>query len=108
MFDKNDIRTITKVLMTEHAYNNEALRTKLAPKGEAVLAQPGAPIELETQTLRIVATILNMKYGSEATPSTNSYFESLTFEIAAYPKEGATSAPGTAIGNMYSGNLPPL
>ncbi len=109
LFDKNDIRTVTKVLMTEHAYHNDALRSKLAPKGEAVLAQPGVPVELETQTLRIVATILDMKYGTEATPSTNSYFDSLTFEIAAYAKEGATSAPGTAIGNMYSsGTMPPL
>ncbi|MBN2469919.1 MAG: hypothetical protein JXN59_04265 [Anaerolineae bacterium] len=109
LFDKNDIRTVTKVLMTEHAYQNDALRNKLAPKGEAVLARPGALIELETQTLRIIVTILDMKYGSEATPSTNSYFENLTFEIAAYAKEGATSAPGTAIGNMYtSDNMPPL
>lgn len=106
LFDKNDIRTITKVIMSEHAYNNEALRSKLAPKGEAVMAQPGVPIELETQTLRIVATIMNLKYGPDATPAPNAYFDNLTFEIAAYAKEGATSAPGTAIGNMYS-NMPP-
>lgn len=106
LFDKNDIRTITKVIMSEHAYNNEALRSKLAPKGEAVVAQPGVPIELETQTLRIVATIMNLSYGPDATPAPNAYFENLTFEIAAYAKEGATSAPGTAIGNMYS-NMPP-
>ncbi len=107
LFDKNDIRTVTKVLMSEHAYNDEALRAKLAPKGEAVLAQPGAQIELETQTLRVIATIRDMAYGTGPLPP-NSYFERLTLDIAAYTKEGATSAPGTAIGDMYggSGSLP--
>ncbi len=42
LFDKNDIRTVTKVLMSEHAYNDQALRTKLAPKGEAVWLAPNA------------------------------------------------------------------
>jgi hypothetical protein len=100
LFDKNDIRTITKVIMSEHAYNDDAMRAKLAPKGEAVMARPGLPVVLETQTLRIVANIRNLQYGSGALPP-NSYFENLTLDVAAYAKEGATSAPGTAIGNMY-------
>lgn len=109
LFDKNDIRTITKVIMSEHAYNDEALRAKMAPKGDAVMARAGLPVELETQTLRIVATIRNLKYGEGAAPP-NSYFDNLTLDIAAYAKEGATSAPGTAIGDMYSqgqGTPPP-
>ena len=36
----------------------------------------------------------------------NSFFERLTIDIAAYAKEGATSAPGTAIGDMYEGTMP--
>lgn len=101
LFDKNDIRTVTKVLMSEHAYRDDAMRSKLASKGEAVLAQPGVPVVLETQTLRVVATIRNLKYGADPTPAPNSYFENLTLDIAAYAKEGATSAPGTAIGDRY-------
>ncbi len=107
LFDKNDIRTITKVIMSEHAYNDEAIRANLAPKGQAVLARPGLPVELETQTLRIVATIRNLKYGEGPLPP-NSYFDNLTLDIAAYPKEGASSAPGTAIGNMYSTGTVPM
>jgi hypothetical protein len=101
LFDKNDIKTVTKVIMSQHAYNDEALRAKLAPKGEAVMAEPGKPVVLETQTLRIVANIRNLEYGTGALPP-NSFYENLTLDIAAYAKEGATSAPGTAIGDMYS------
>ncbi|GAB4575056.1 MAG: hypothetical protein Kow0077_24670 [Anaerolineae bacterium] len=107
LFDKNDIKTVTKVVMSEHAYNNEAMRTKLAPKGEAVLAQPGVPIILESATLRVVATIVNLEYGPEPTPAPNSYFENLTFDLAVYAKPGATSEPGTAIGDSITQNLPP-
>ncbi len=88
LFDKNDIRTITKVLMSEHAYNDQALRTKLAPKGEAVLAAPNAITTLETQTLRLRVRIIDLQYGEGALPP-NSFFERLTVEIAAWPKEDA-------------------
>jgi len=33
LFDKNDIRTVTKVLMSNHAFNDEALKSRLAAKG---------------------------------------------------------------------------
>jgi len=90
LFDKNDIRTVTKVLMSEHAYNDQALRTKLAPKGEAVLVTPAGVSVLETQTLRVQVRIIDLQYGGGALPP-NSYFERLTVEIAAWPKEGGLS-----------------
>ena len=37
LFDKNDIKTATKVLMTEHAYNDPNIRARLEPKGELVV-----------------------------------------------------------------------
>jgi hypothetical protein len=86
LFDKNDIRTITKVLMTEYAFNDETLSAKLAPKGEAVLAQPGEIVILETQTLRIQARIVDMAYGEPGPLPPNSYFERLTIELAAWVK----------------------
>lgn len=86
LFDKNDIRTVTKVIMSQHAYNDEGIRAKLAPKGEPVLAQPGAQVVLETQTLRVVATIRDMEYGTGALPP-NSFFERLTLDLAAYSRE---------------------
>ncbi|MEW6579230.1 MAG: hypothetical protein AB1435_08540 [Chloroflexota bacterium] len=93
LFDKNDIRTVTKVLMSEHAYNDPALRTKLAPKGEAVLARPGAVTTLETETLRVQVRIVDMQYGEGPLPP-RSFFERLAVEIAAWPKQ-ASSAPSS-------------
>ena len=87
LFDKNDIRTVTKVLMSEHAYHDQELRTNLAPKGEAVLAQVNEPLVLETATLRIEATATEIIYGSGPLPP-NSFFERLTVELVAHQKEG--------------------
>ena len=86
LFDKNDIRTVTKVLMSEHAYNDPALRTKLAPKGEAVLVRAGAVTALETETLRVQVRIVDMQYGEGPLPP-RSFFERLAVEIAAWPKQ---------------------
>ncbi len=88
LFDKNDIRTVTKVLMTEHCYNDEALRTKLAPKGEAVLAQEGTIVELSTASLRIQAKVIELEYGEGNLPP-NSFVKRLTVELAAWQLESA-------------------
>ncbi len=87
LFDKNDIKTVTKVAMSEYAYNDEALRSRLAPKGEAIALEPGTIIMLETHTLRVQARVVDLAYGNEG-PFPNSYFERLTFELAAWPIEG--------------------
>ncbi len=101
LFDKNDIRTVTKVLMSNYAFNDEALRTKLAPKGEPVLVEEGKDLTLETKMLRLRAHIVDVEYGDGDAPS-RSFFERLTVELAAWVKpeaEGAepripVSAPG--------------
>ncbi len=86
LFDKNDIRTVTKVIMSEHAYYDEALRAKLAPKGEAVLAKPDETIVLETASLIINARVVEMKYGTGELPA-QSFFERMVVELAAWAKE---------------------
>ncbi len=91
LFDKNDIRTVTKVLMSRYAFNDEALRTKLAPKGEPVLVEEGKDIVLETKMLRLQAKIVEVKYGNGEAPR-NSFFERLTVELAAWIKPGAEEA----------------
>ena len=82
VFDKNDVRTVTKVLMSEFAFDDPALRAKLAPKGEPVLARPGEVVELKTQTLKINARIVDVVYGG-GTPA-NSYFQQVTLEMATW------------------------
>ncbi len=87
IFDKNDISTVTHVLMSEHAFNDDAIRAKLAARGEPVLAAPGATTILETQTLRAQIRIVDMQYGDGALPP-HSFFDRLTVEIAVWQKEG--------------------
>ncbi len=85
LFDKSDIRTVTKVLMSEFAYNEPAVRDKLAPKGDAVLVTPDGVIQLETASLNLQARVTDLQYGSESQYA-NSYFENLAVEITANPK----------------------
>lgn len=92
LFDKNDIRTITKVVMSDHAFFDEALKAKLAPKGEPVLARENEVIVLETATLIINAEIREMQYGAGSLPP-QSYFENFSIELSAWAKEGDYGDP---------------
>ncbi len=91
LFDKNDIQTVTKVVMSEHLYNDEASRQRLAERGEPVLAAPKKQVVLETATLRIIATIVDMEYGQGALPP-NSFFNLMTVELAVW-KTGEPAGP---------------
>ncbi len=82
LFDKSDIRTVTKVLMSDHGFNNDSIRSKLASKGEAVLAQPGAPFSLETSGLQVRVDVTELVYGEGEVPP-NSFFSKLTIELVA-------------------------
>jgi hypothetical protein len=88
LFDKNDIRTITKVIMSDHAFFDEAIKAKLAPKGEPVLAREHETIVLETASLIINAEITEMEYGFDGSLPENSYFDQFTIELSAWVKEG--------------------
>jgi len=87
LFDKNDIKTATKVLMSEHAYNDPNIRARLEPKGELVVVKAGEQVLLETQTLQLLATIVDMDYGAGAMPQ-KSYFDRITLELAIWPRSG--------------------
>jgi hypothetical protein len=76
---------VTKVVMSDYAFGDEALRTKLAPKGEPVPAREGAEVVLETKTLRIKARIVEAQYGVGNLPQ-NSFFERLSIDLAAWVK----------------------
>lgn len=93
LFDKNDIRTVTKVIMSDHAFFDDAIKAKLAPKGEPVLARENEVIVLETAALIINAQIREMAYGESASLPPQSYFESFTIELSAWAKEGSIVEP---------------
>jgi hypothetical protein len=88
LFDKNDIRTVTKVLMSEHAFRDEALKSRLAAKGEPVLVTSGDVVSMETASLIVTARVVDMAYGGGALPP-SSFFERLTIELAAFSKNTA-------------------
>jgi len=87
LFDKNDIKTATKVLMSQHAFTDQAIRTRLEPKGELVVVAPQAQILLETATLQLLATVVDLEYGRGPLPA-DSYFERITLELAVWPRQG--------------------
>ncbi|MFN2179344.1 MAG: hypothetical protein ACK2UV_07655 [Candidatus Promineifilaceae bacterium] len=101
LFDKKDIRTITKVLMSDHAFFDDALKAKLAPKGEPVLAREGETIVLETASLIINAEITEMQYGGDSGYPSQSYFERITVSLSAWAKEeGAVPASSGQIDDL--------
>ena len=85
LFDKNDIQTVTKVLMSEHLNQDDANRNRLAAKGEPVLLTPGAEVTLETETLQMVVRVMDMSYGQGALPD-NSFFEQVSLELSVWKK----------------------
>jgi hypothetical protein len=93
LFDKTDITTLSRVLMSEHAYNDEALRAKVDanPQAEAVLAEPGKTFTLETSALQVEATIDELIYGEGG----NTYFDTLTMSLDIFVKEGADLRVGS-------------
>lgn len=95
LFDKSDIRTVTKVLMSEYAYHDGALRAKLAPKGEPIMIEVGREAILETKMLRVRARIVDAEYGTGNLPP-NSFLKRLTIDLSAWVKPTQESTPAMA------------
>ena len=85
LFDKNDIQTVTKVLMSAHAYEDEEIRQRLSAKGEPVMVSPGGSSVLETQSLYMMARVVDMGYGDGAMPP-ESYFDRFVLELSVWAK----------------------
>ena len=85
LFDKNDIQTVTQVLMSDHAFLDEDMKQRLEAKGEPILAEPGRELLLETATLRLVARVVDMIYGEGAAPD-ESFFDRMTLELVVWSK----------------------
>jgi len=82
LFDKGDIRTVSRVIVSEYAYRDEALRNRLMAKGELVVAQPGATVQLETKSLQLTATVIRCDYAPDD-DMPNGYFARLDLELVA-------------------------
>ena len=85
LFDKNDIQTVTKVLMSRHSFEDTNTLQRLEIRGEPILAEPGKQFVLETATLRLEGRIVDVMYGEMPLPE-DSYFQRSTVELAVYRK----------------------
>ncbi|MEW6567547.1 MAG: hypothetical protein AB1449_05155 [Chloroflexota bacterium] len=87
LFDKNDIQTVTKVLMSRYAFHDDTTRNRLAAKGDPIEAESGGVAYLETAALEVEARIVDMTYGQGPLPQ-GSYFERMTIELRAWARAG--------------------
>lgn len=85
LFDKNDIQTVTKILLSSYAFKDEETRSRLAAKGDLILAESGETLTLDTASLQVEARIVDMSYGEGALPA-ESFFDRMTIEIKARAK----------------------
>lgn len=83
LFDKNDYQTVTKVMMSQHSFSDDNFRQRLEAKGTPVMAVPDAETVLETQTLRMVARVVDMGYGDGVLPA-ESFFDRFTLELSVW------------------------
>ena len=86
LFDKNDIKTATKVLMSTHAFNDMEIRARLQAKGDLEMLEPQKKIMLETETLQLLVTVVDLAYGEGPLPP-ESFFDRVTLELAIWSKE---------------------
>ena len=91
LFDQNDIKTVTKVLMSGHAFYDDVIRSELEKKGEPVLADAGVEFVLSTNNLRIIGRVMDMGYGEGPLPE-ESFFERLSIELSVWPNEASPEA----------------
>jgi len=85
LFDKNDIQTVTKIIMSKYTFNDEETRNQLSAKGDPVMAEGGEVVELETASLRVEARVVDLSYGEGALPK-ESFFDRITIELKAVAK----------------------
>jgi hypothetical protein len=82
LFDKNDIQTVTKIILSKYAFNDDETRSRLSAKGDPILAESGGVVELQTASLRVEARIVDLSYGEGALPD-DSFFDRMTIELKA-------------------------
>jgi len=65
LFDKSDIRTVSKVLVSQHSLSDHDLNARLSAKGDLVVARQSSEILLETLTLQVSAVVIGFGYRAE-------------------------------------------
>jgi len=91
VFDKVDIHTSTRLLFSDHAFHDQEARTRLEPRGEAILASPGGEFTLETASLRLHVRVVDLAYVTGSQPP-DRFFERLTLELSVWEHDGSSPA----------------
>jgi len=86
LFDKGDIRTTTKLLVTDFALDDPDVRDMLAGRGDLVRASRGQTLHLETAGLRLQANVIDVQYGDAPNSPPRSFFQELTLELRVHRK----------------------
>ncbi len=62
LFDKGDIRTVSKILVSPYAFEDESLREELDTKGDLIVAETGLTFPLETLSLKVKVIVEEVDY----------------------------------------------
>lgn len=115
LFDKEDfVRTLTKLFVSEHAYNDPVVRSELEPKVEnpqtdLVVLSHGATIVLESKKIRVQAKVADVTPGTTPGLPPNSHFGALTIQVQAWERAGvAVPAAGAPPPTPAASDLPSL
>jgi hypothetical protein len=94
VFDKTDINTYSRIVMTEKAYNDEALRARVAtnPLAEAVLAKQGEKAIIESKTMRIEVNMVEVEFDE-----TNTFFNKFVTKMDIFLQEGIEIKAGEMV-----------
>jgi len=86
LFDKSDIRTTTKLIVSEYAIQDTDIREALTGRGETVRGQGGQTLRLESAGLTLAVQVIDLKYSEAADAPPRSYFQEATLELTALQK----------------------
>lgn len=86
VFDKNDFQSTTKILMTDFAFNDPVIRTKLKARGDGVQAIEGGVVEILTSTLRVLIQVSDLALNADNNPP-HGYFQNVTLTFNVYNRQ---------------------
>ncbi|MDM8532599.1 hypothetical protein QUF63_15625 [Anaerolineales bacterium HSG25] len=91
VFDKTDINTYSRIVMSEAAYNDEELRNRveLNPLAKAISAKQGDSTTIESKTMRI-----EVKLDEVELDETKLFFNNLKITINVFLQEGVDIKSG--------------
>ncbi len=88
IFDKNDIRTITKVLRSAGGFYNPSQRSSRDPVNDVLVIEPDQTVVLETETLRLRVKVIAVEYLADVMAS-SSVFKQVSLKLAVWVKDHA-------------------